>query len=191
MTPPALVAYLATRWRHMPFASRTLCHHLMFQPLFANFGHQVELLALQIWPPGPGGSTCISSKFGHQVAPLSLLATRSHNLPHCLGLPYWHQLVLSWYLHQPESCQLSLKNVLYLQMDRHPDPKIGPQIHGSEKNSPIIFLADKNAKITLSTILYLITIQSMNFKANYILNWMIPWKAILGPFYPFLGLKKA
>ena len=34
-------------------------------------------------------------------------------LPHCLGMPYWHhQLVLSWYLHQPESHQLSLKKVL-------------------------------------------------------------------------------
>merc|ERR1719458_2201228 len=33
-------------------------------------------------------------------------------LPHCLGLPYWHyQLVLSWYLHQPESHQLSLHKV--------------------------------------------------------------------------------
>ena len=32
---------------------------------------------------------------------------------HCLGLPCWHyQFVLSWYLHQPESHQLSLQNVL-------------------------------------------------------------------------------
>ena len=29
-------------------------------------------------------------------------------LPHCLWLPYWHhQLVLSWYLHPPESHRLS------------------------------------------------------------------------------------
>ena len=33
-------------------------------------------------------------------------------LPDCLGSPYWHyQLVLAWYLHQPESHQLSLQNV--------------------------------------------------------------------------------
>ena len=39
------------------------------------------------------------------MAPLESLA-----LPHCLGLPYWHYLlVLSWYLHQPESHQLSLQ----------------------------------------------------------------------------------
>ena len=54
------------------------------------------------------------------MAPLALfanLATRWHHLhkstslalPHCLELPYWHhQLVLTWYLHQPESHQLSL-----------------------------------------------------------------------------------
>ena len=37
---------------------------------------------------------------------------------HCLGLPYCHyQLVLTWYLHQPESHQLSLHKVLYLVTD--------------------------------------------------------------------------
>ena len=77
--------------------------------------------------------TCISSKFGHEMAPLAVtnwatkwhnlhhfqnLVTRwhhlhcfqswSHVLPHCLELPFWHyHLVLSWYLHQPESHQLS------------------------------------------------------------------------------------
>ena len=80
----------------------------------SNFGYQVASLALvtnlatrwrhlrwfQFWPPG--GTTCISYKFGHQVAPLA----------HCLWLPYWHnQLVLSCFLHQPESHQLSLKKV--------------------------------------------------------------------------------
>ena len=44
---------------------------------------------------------------------------------HCLGLPYWHyQLVLSWYLHQPESHQLSLQKVTQLErtgpIDRTP-----------------------------------------------------------------------
>ena len=73
MAPLALVANLATRWRHLHW--------------------------LQIWPPD--GATCISSKVGHQVVSLAL--------PHCLGRLYWHyQLVLSWYLHQPESHQLSL-----------------------------------------------------------------------------------
>ena len=60
----------------------------------------------QIWPTG--GAICISSKFDHQMASLESLA-----LPHCLGLPYWHhQLILSWYLHQPESHQLSLNKWL-------------------------------------------------------------------------------
>ena len=54
------------------------------------------------------GATCISYsyKFGHLVAPLAL--------PHCLCLPYWHhQLVLSCYLHQPQSRHLSLKKWSY------------------------------------------------------------------------------
>ena len=59
--------------------------------------------------------SCISSKFGHQMAPLESLA-----LPHCLGLPYWHyQLVLSWYLHQLESHQLSwTKHLLVSQWEK-------------------------------------------------------------------------
>ena len=60
----------------------------------------------QLWPAG--GVTCISYKCGHQVAPLAL--------PHCLWLPCWHhQLVLSCYLHQPESHQLSFNNVCLLE----------------------------------------------------------------------------
>ena len=43
MAPHTLVANLATRWRHL---------------------HK-----LQIWPPD--GATCISYKFGHQMAPLA------------------------------------------------------------------------------------------------------------------------
>ena len=73
-----------------------------------------------------GGATCISCKFGHQVAQLALvqhLVIRWRHL-HCFQswppgrvtciatlawIAYWHyQLVLSWYLHQPESHQLSL-----------------------------------------------------------------------------------
>ena len=48
------------------------------------------------------------------IALLTILHTRllSHALPDCIWLPYWHyQLVLTWYLHQPESHQLSLQKV--------------------------------------------------------------------------------
>ena len=49
-------------------------------------------------------TTCICCKFGHQVA--------SHALPYFLGLSYWqYQLVLSGYLHQTESHQLSLRSL--------------------------------------------------------------------------------
>ena len=70
-------------------------------------------LALQYmhgqWPPD--GTTCITSKSGYQVVLLAL--------PHYLGMPYWHyQLVLSLYLHQPESHQLSLHKVLELVSER-------------------------------------------------------------------------
>ena len=73
----------------------------------SKFGHQMASFALvptlatrwchfhllQIWPPD--GATWISWKFSYQMAP-------------------WHyQLVLSWYLYQPESHQLSFKKVLY------------------------------------------------------------------------------
>ena len=64
------------------------------------------------------GATCIRSKFGHQVAPLALvqhLDIRWCHL-HChiaLNCPIViYQQVLSWYLHQPESTQLSLQKVL-------------------------------------------------------------------------------
>ena len=48
----------------------------------------------QVWPPG--GVTCIGSNFGHKV-PMIVL--------------WHHRLVLSCYLHQPESHQLSLNKV--------------------------------------------------------------------------------
>ena len=61
---------------------------------------------MQIWPPE--GATCISCKSGH------------HNL-------HWHyQMVLSWYLHQPESHQLSLNKVLDSRTDGWTS---GPQIN--------------------------------------------------------------
>ena len=41
--------------------------------------------------------------------------------PHCPGLRYWHyQLVLTWYLHQPESHKLSFNNVTWI-----PDSSMG------------------------------------------------------------------
>ena len=93
-------------------------------------------------------ATCIDYKFGHQVAQLGLvqnLVLMWRHLdclqswppvcitavPHCLELPYWHyQLVLSWYLHQPESHQLSVKKWRTDGLTSDDlDPKIGPQGH--------------------------------------------------------------
>ena len=73
--------------------------------------HQKAPLALvgKIWPSGgawenwaPRWSTCISKKFGHQMAP--------HALSYCLGFTYWHhQLVSTSYFHQSESNQQGLQ----------------------------------------------------------------------------------
>ena len=57
-----------------------------------------------------GDAICIVCKVGHQVA--------SFALPHCFGLSYWHyHLVLTWYLHQPESHQLSFTNISQRRTD--------------------------------------------------------------------------
>ena len=67
----------------------------------------------QIW--SPDCAICISSKFGHQMAPLALVTIA---LSYCLWLTYcFYQFVLSWYLHQPESHQLSFKKVSYSLTD--------------------------------------------------------------------------
>ena len=108
MGPLELVAILATRWRHLPFASRTFCHHMMPHPLFAHFGHQMELLALianlatrrhhlhQLQIGSPSGTTCIGSKFGHQLAPFALLPKLATRLHHCIAtLPWIALLALS------------------------------------------------------------------------------------------------
>ena len=81
-----------------------------------KFGHQMTSLAL------------LGSKVGHQVVSLAL--------PHCLGVPYWHyQLVLSWYIHQPESHQLSLKKGLSVTDRQTSGPKDRtPETLGSDKN---------------------------------------------------------
>ena len=63
------------------------------------------------------------------------LATRlwSHVLPHFLGMPYWHyQLVLSLYLHQPESHQLSFTKVTQWETTGPIDRT--PGTPGSDKN---------------------------------------------------------
>ena len=122
----------------------------------SKFGHQ-----FQIWPPGgatcisckfvhqvaplalvpclvtrwrylhwfqncpPGSTTCITYQFGHQVAPLAL--------PDCLWLPYWHhQLVLSWYLYELESHQLSLQKLFQSVTPKSTDRT--PGIPGFDKN---------------------------------------------------------
>ena len=54
--------------------------------------------------------TCISSKVGNKIMSLAL--------PHCLGMRCWHnQLVLSLYLHQLESGQLSFNKVTQFVTD--------------------------------------------------------------------------
>ena len=103
MAPLALVANLATRWRHL--------HLLQIWPpdgttciscnLTTRWRH---LYKLHIWPPS--GTTWIGSTFGHPydvssifrtfwspLASVAYLATKWHNLqwsPHCLEMPYWH-----------------------------------------------------------------------------------------------------
>ena len=109
----ALVANLATRW--------PICISWKFDHQMAPHGLIVNLATrwrhlhkLHIWPPS--GTTWIGSTFGHQSFHLHCLQSWPPGcvtaLPHCLGLPFLHyQLVLSWYLHQPESHQLSLHKV--------------------------------------------------------------------------------
>ena len=65
MAPFALVANLTTRWRHL---------------------HK-----LQIWPPD--GTTCISSKFVHQMALLALALKLTTRLHHCIATLPWIALL--------------------------------------------------------------------------------------------------
>ena len=99
----------------------TTCHHLYWFQIWPLDDY------LQIWPPD--GTTYITNKFAHQ--------TKSHALPDCFGLLYWHyQLVLTWYLHQPESHQLSFKSISSVTtgpIDRTPGTP------GSDKNWILIF----------------------------------------------------
>ena len=89
-------------------------HWRRMWPLVGNLATKFK-----IW--SSGGATCIGSNVVHQVG--------SHALPHCLELPYWHyQLVLTWYLHQPESHQLSFTKVSYSRTSGPKDrtPGLGP-----------------------------------------------------------------
>ena len=56
---------------------------------------------------------------------------------HCLELSYWHyQSALSWYVHQPESHQLSLQKGVFVSDEQTPGPiDRTPDIPGSDKNT--------------------------------------------------------
>ena len=110
--PPDCATYISSKFGH----------HMVPLTLVTNLATRWRHLHwLRIWPPD--GTTCIDFKVGHQVM--------LHALPRCLGLPYWHyQLVLDWYLHQPESHKLSLTNLLYSVREI----RIIPQVPGSDKD---------------------------------------------------------
>ena len=145
MGPLELVAILATRWRHLPFASRTFCHHMMPHPLFAHFGHQMELLALianlatrrhhlhQLQIRSPSGTTCIGSKFGHQLAPFALFPKLATRLHHCIATLPWIALLALSVSIELVSSSARVTSVKFhkgvLVSDRHPDPKIGPKVY--------------------------------------------------------------
>ena len=98
MAPIALVPYLTTRWHHLHW--------------------------LQTWPPD--STTWISSKFDHQMAgykfdhqmaPLALLTNlhtrlKSHALPDCLELPYWHYQLLVVGIFTRIVCQKEEKRII-------------------------------------------------------------------------------
>ena len=131
--------------------------------------HKASSIVFKYWPQRE--DTCNDCKFVQRVVPLASvanLATKWHKMHwfnlvirwrhlHCFQswppgrvtciatlawIAYWHyQLVLSWYLHQPESHQFSLNKVSDGRTDRqtdgHPDTKIGPGIPGSDENSQL------------------------------------------------------
>ena len=76
----------------------------------------VRILSKTLWifiTIGPGSPKLLASHCtGSKIQVSETLIIICHALPHCLGLLYWHfQLVLVWYLHQPELHQLSFNNV--------------------------------------------------------------------------------
>ena len=106
---------------------------LALVPNLATRWHHLH--ELKNWPQD--GATCISCKFSHQLESLAL--------PHCVGMPYWHyQLVLGWYLHQPESHQLSLQKFVN---GIGPDLYLGPQGHlGPIKKEMVKIYTDPKRK---------------------------------------------
>ena len=75
LAPIELVANLTTRWRLLPFASRTFCNHMIIH-------------CLQFWPPG--GATCTDCKFGHQKEPLASVANWATII--CIGSKFGHEV---------------------------------------------------------------------------------------------------
>ena len=84
-------------------------------------------------------------------------------LPHCLGLPYWHyQLVLSWYLHRPESHQFSLHKGLRLsQWERTGPIDRTPGTPGSDKNISMSMFCELLSSPSWSLSLSVINVEFM------------------------------
>ena len=80
---------------------------------------------------------CIQHKHTYILCVCLLLKLNEHDVPpnvplklHCLGLLYlYHQLEFTWYLHQPESHELSQQNVFYILTETDSDPYIRPQVY--------------------------------------------------------------
>ena len=85
----------------------------------------------QLQSGSPSGTTCIGSKFGHQLAPFALLPKLATRLHHCIAtLPSIALLALSVSIELVSSSArvTSVKSYKPLVVsDGHPDPKIGPQ----------------------------------------------------------------
>ena len=82
----------------------------------------------------PDGATCISSKFGHQMASVELVLKLATRLHHCIAtFPWIALLALSVGIELASSSArvTSVKSQQPLgRTDRHPDPKSpGPQVY--------------------------------------------------------------
>ena len=113
MAPLALIANLATRRHHL---------------------HQLQIRS-------PSGTTCIGSKFGHQLAPFALLPKLATRLHHCIAtLPWIALLALSVSIELVSSSArvTSVKSYkpLVVCLWRTSGPKDRtPGLPGSDKNS--------------------------------------------------------
>ena len=63
-----------------------------FQNLTTRWRHQHWF---QIWPPG--GATCISYKFGHQMAPLASVAISTNSWHHWYSILWWGNFDNIWH----------------------------------------------------------------------------------------------